>query len=422
MFYLLTRTVSETGLWDGSQAHSHGFLLTPEVYHLSAANRQTLDQFAPALRETLSGVARIAAVTQSPQLGRGPAWNRVRRLLLVGVPKIYRGLAAHRPATGPAICKVDFMERPDGSLCIAEIDGHNKHGMGYSVLGSLLRRAASPDGRAYPGVAAAVATEVRALNTSRLVLLAADQERFYLPDFKILRQALAREGVELVIVEETNQASVEEHILGPSERDRVLLVDLPFMYRNPILNQMLPKAYLDGKLDFLFPPKPFLGSKTLLGLIRNEEDDPGLEAILRSHIHPTSLKCVRALIPPTYLISKATKTHQWRDLARTPGWVIKDAMSSGMKGTSFADERAFQAFLARAGASYDRAVLQEQISTRAHRLRFFTSDGVPRVDTWYLRITAHITRRAIADLCITARRDRAVHGAKDALMFGAVFG
>lgn len=420
MFDLLTRTVSETGLWDGSQAHSHGFLLTPEVYHLSVANRQTLDQFAPALRETLSGVARIAAVAQSPQFGRGPVWNRVRRLLRVGVLQVYHELASYRPATGPAICKVDFMERPDGSLCIAEIDGHNKHGMGYSVLGSLLRRAVSPDGRAYPGVAAAVATEVRALNTSRLVLLAADQERFYLPDFKILRQALAREGVELVIVEETHQTGVEEHILRPSER--VLLVDLPFMYRNPALNQMLPKAYLDGKLDFLFLPKPFLGSKVLLGLIRNEENDPGLEAILRSHIHPTSLECVRALIPPTYLISKATKTNHWRDLAQTPGWVIKDAMSSGMKGTSFADERAFQAFLARAGASYDRAVLQEQISTRAHSLRFFTSDGVPRVDTWYLRITAHITRCAIADLCITARRDRAVHGAKDALMFGAVFG
>ena len=193
MFDLLTRTVSETGLWGGSQARSHGFLLTPEVYHLSVANRQTLDQFAPALRETLSGVARIAAVAQSPQFGRGPVWNRVRRLLRVGVPQVYHELASYRPATGPAICKVDFMERPDGSLCIAEIDGHNKHGMGYSVLGSLLRRAVSPDGRAYPGVAAAVATEVRALNTSRLVLLAADQERFYLPDFKILRQALARE-------------------------------------------------------------------------------------------------------------------------------------------------------------------------------------------------------------------------------------
>lgn len=420
-FEVLKAAARSTGIWDGAQQTTHAFLLTPDVYRLSPDNQRLLERFAPALRETLSGIGRIAAIAEDRRLARGPAWTRVRRLLAVGVPHVYRDIALLQPSTGPTLCKVDFMERTDGSLCVAEIDGHNKHGMGYSTLGVVLRNALQSNLPGYKGVARVLAEEVRALGTDRLVLLSGHHERFYLPEFAIIAQAAERYGVQMTVVEELDLPAIDEHILEPSKQGRVLLVDFPFLSRSTHLNELLPRAYREGRVHFLFQPKPFLGSKAVLGLVRNEEQDPALEAILRSQIHTRALEAIRSVIPPTYLMGKAAKRTDWKDLATKGGWVIKNAISNGMKGMAFPGDRAYDTFLSRATQSYDHAVLQQIVETRAHRLRSFTSAGEEQTGDWYLRITAHVTRTGIADLALTARQDRSVHGAKDSLLFGAAF-
>ena len=421
MFNLLQAATRMTGIWDGPREHTHAFQLTPDVYRVSPENQRVLHEFGLGLRDVLAGVGRIAAIAQNRKIASGPTWARVRRLLAVGVPKAYHHISVLRPGTGPALCKVDFMERPNGTLCVAEIDGHNKHGMGYSRLGALLRSVTHPTAQGFPGVARALANEVRSLGTNRLVLLSGHHERFYLAEFAIIAEALRAHEIQMTIVEELDDRTIEEHILEPSRRERVLLVDFPFLTRNTRLNTLLPRAYAEGRIDFIFQPKPFLGSKALLGLIRNEEEDPMLEAILRSQIHPIALKRVRDLIPATYLMGKAARTTHWRDLAEQEGWIIKNAISNGMKGMAFPGDPSYKTFLHRAAASYDHAVLQQVVLTRPYTLRSFTRDGTEEVGTWYLRITGHFTRTGVADLALTARKDRSVHGAKDALLFGAAF-
>ena len=76
------------------------------------------------------------------------------KVLHTGVPAIYHDIMLLNPSSAPSICKVDIMESESGEFRIAEIDGHNKHGLGYSTLAARIRHAVMPDAKAFPGVAA----------------------------------------------------------------------------------------------------------------------------------------------------------------------------------------------------------------------------------------------------------------------------
>ena len=79
--------------------------------------------------------------------------------------------------------KVDLMVDQDGKFKIAEIDGHNKHGVGYWP------RQACPQARARSGSAGrrfVSLTEMSRLGHESSSF-SADQERFYVPEFEIVR-------------------------------------------------------------------------------------------------------------------------------------------------------------------------------------------------------------------------------------------
>lgn len=410
----IERVVLDSGLWEGPGSKStHGFVLSPSVYEVTEDRRSELESIAAALHDCLSGLGRIAAIACSPQLNKGVTWGMLARVFRVGIPGTYREIQLLNPSRVPSICKVDFMEAADGHLYIAEIDGHNKHGLGYSALAARIRKLVAPEARTFPGVGVAIAQEVRRLEheADGLILLYADQERFYLPEFRILQEELESCGIAMAIVAESDFVS--------SEHDKQLLLDLPFLFRSA-WGKVLAQCYQDGRVDFLIPPKPFLGSKAILALLRNDEENQELEAILLSQIPATSLSILRGHIPPTYLVHKRRRQRYWEELYAGGQFVLKETVSSGMKGVVFPEDPKFERSFGEACGSYYRFVLQEEVENRSHRFQFFTDGEEVEEDEWFIRVTVHFAVRRVADIIVTARRDKRVHGALDSLQMGAV--
>lgn len=425
MYEQVRQVVHDSGLWDNGRESSHGFVLSPSVYEVPQDKRDELEAIGAALHDCLAGLGRIAAIAFNPKLGHSATWGMITKALHTGVPAIYHDIMLLNPSSVPSICKVDIMESVDGEYRIAEIDGHNKHGLGYSTLAARIRKAVMPEAKAFPGVAATLAAEIKRRGESSVVLLYADQERFYLPEFCILRAELATHGVEVVVVAESDVRTEGEKVqVSKDGKDHQLFVDFPFMSvrgaHSQAVNQALAARYRAGEIDFLIPPKPFYGSKAILALLRNDIDNEELEAILKSQIRPASLKLLRRYIPKTFLVHKRAKEEYWRSKCNDARFVLKESISSGMKGTVFTDEPHFNAIMKRACDSYYRFVLQEEVINRSRSFQYFADGGCLRQGKWFMRVTVHYAVRRVADIVITARQDKKVHGALDCLQFSAI--
>jgi hypothetical protein len=414
----LTEIVVSSGLWEGGRRSTHSFLLSPDVFRLSRAEADKFETLSIALYECLGGLGRIAAVASMPRVSRGPVWGMIARVINIGVPKYYQGIQHQLPGRVPTVCKIDLLESEDGRFLIAEIDGHNKHGLGYSELAARCRRAVAPEGVSFPGVVAALKSELNRRGTDTLTILYADQERFYLPEMEVLRLAFAEQGLTLVLAcekdirVESGSAMLHGKPFAPS-----VLLDLPFLFHNPpLLNWLVGKAQ-DSEIEFLIPPKPFLGSKAMLALLRNEANEPELEAILRAFIRAESLELVRQAIPATYLVGHSSRQPVLTSVS--PKFVLKESISSGMKGTLFMENAKFVDQLKAAESSPYRFILQEEVTNRARQYRAYR-DGELVSGEWFQRITMHIIGRQIADIVVTARQDKSVHGAPDCLQLGTI--
>ena len=408
----LEQLVVDSGLWAGDSRYTHSFLLSPSVYQLSAGQTASLRLAGKVIHESLIGLAEISAIASNQNFCRGLAWRNIRRALKAGVPDQYHSLQMVKPSSVTSICKVDFMELADGTYAIAEIDGHNKHGMGYSTLAGLLRSAIDPSSPTLPGVAKLVADEVKKRNPAcEVVLLYADQERFYLPEFRIIAEALQREDVRVLLINEVD-VPADGRIKNAEGSAPTLYVDLPFLFHHKELQSQLEKQYRAKDIDFLIPPKPFMGSKGLLALLRNDERNMDLEVILLSHIPADTLDTVRGFIPETRFLSESN--------GYTDRYVIKDVVSSGMKGTVFSSDHEKDVVLNRAKKARYRYVFQKEVQNREQDFAHFTPEGGVVSGKWFARVTAHYVRKELADLVVTARQDKKVHGAKDCIQLGTI--
>lgn len=419
----IKQIILDSNLWNNGGMASHKFILSPDVYKVSLENQNKLETIAMALYDCMAGLGRIITIAFSPRLSHGATWGMIARTLRTGIPSVYHEIMLLNPSRVPSICKVDFMESVDGNYRIAEIDGHNKHGLGYSTLAARIRRAIMPKARVFPGVAQLLSKEIKRRNEDSIVLLYADQERFYLPEFRILQSELVNFGIKLVIVAENNVQIVNNKIvLAEDNRNHRLFVDLPFLYRNHKLSTCIAKLYRNDEIDFLIPPKPFFSSKTILALLRNDVENEELEAILKSQIRPTSLKLLRQYIPETYLIYKhkhAGKEY-WHERCNGKSFLLKESISSGMKGTVFADDPNWNKVMERACNSYYHFILQEEVINRAQSFRYFTDKGHLQQGKWFKRITVHYSMRHVADVTVVARQDKKIHGAPDCLQLGTI--
>ncbi len=417
-YVTLQGVVAESGLWKGFQRDTHKFLLSPSVFELSKSRKQELDKLAHAFADCMLGLSHISVIAFDGKLNYQGAWLLARRVFATGVPKIYQELQGMNTKHIPKMLKVDMMIDSTGRLRVAEIDGHNKHGVGYSTLCSRFRKAMQPGAEVLPGFVQTISEEVTQQGRTEVKLFYADQERFYLPEFQIAAQEFAKHGITCHVVSEMD--ATEEFL------SEGLFLDLPFLYKRRELYQAIIPAYKRGEVSFMISPKPFFGAKGVMSLLRNDGEDQELEALLRSFIKRGSLDLVRSYIPETFLVGKqATRIKEVSERIRSKRYVLKESISSGMKGVFFSDEADFQSALIRADSSNMNWVLQEQVENQSQTFSSFIEDGkggtvMKTEDGWYMRVIAQFVGRNLADVIITARKDRAVHGGKDCIQLGSV--
>lgn len=406
-------------LWQHGAAN-HRFRLSPDCLQLTKAQVDQLAMLGQAIYGSLAGVCRIVGIAAQPALATSRAWKYLRRVLNVGVPKEYHEIQHIKPPRGnvPAVIKVDLMCDTQGRLRIAEIDAQNKHGMGYSTLAAQMRAEVYPCANVLGGVCASIAREMQLVGSTDLLLLYADQERFYKPEFLVLASALGEYGIKVTVAGEYEMAVRNSSLVAESGQQAFRnVVDLPFMSKTCLGRDMV-ELYRDGRIHFLIPPKPFLSSKSLLALLRNDRREVELEAILRSQIARDDLRTIRRFIPETYLIGNDQTGDEV--FARARGrWVLKETVSSGMKGTVFSDDPHFATVLNHARSSHGRYIAQKEVTNRSYQFRYYDGAGVSQ-GIWYTRITAHYCRSELADVITTARPDKKVHGAPDCLQLGTI--
>jgi len=405
----IEKVVLDSGLWNDGQRVSHGFILSPDVYILSSKKRKELESIGLALKDCLVGLSKIAFLTSDDKISAGRTWQMIKRIFRTGVPRSYRAVQLLNPDFIPYLCKVDFIQGKDNKFWISEIDGYNKHGLGYSILANKIAQLIRPELNTFSGIGNIIFKFVEEMGNSReIVLLYADQERFYLPEFKILKQELIDCGINLNIVPENEFKIKKIH---------QLFIDFPFLsIRQP--RESLIQFYKEKRINFLIPPKPFLSSKLVLALLKNVDQNRELEIILKSHIPAVSLYQLRNYIPEVYLINQSRKEAYWQNLIQSSQFIIKKAISSGSKNINFPDDPNFAQVLDRACSSGYNFILQRQIANKSCKFNYFADHGYLKQDNWHIRLTVHFSPIEIAGAVVTARKNKLVHGAVDCLQLG----
>ncbi|MCC7289179.1 hypothetical protein IT414_02190 [bacterium] len=418
MFAELQETVRETGIWNGEQERSHAFQLSPDVYELGSDQLNQLNQLAPAIDEVLGGISRIVAISEQPDLcGKMLPYGRIGNTLKQGTP--YK-LPNNRPRNLPILRKCDLLIDEQGHIWLAEIDATNPRSWGYSIIGRRICQVLRPEAAQLPGVAAYIAAECRRRRIDAVTFLFGDTQRFYEPEFAIIARELKLLGIEMAVINEL-QVDVHSGVMRHARTGEVLpptLIDMPPMNYNKPLIDWLRAGLKSGTLQCLISPKHFLASKSLLGVVSNAVGDPAIEALVRSQISESALRVVRSHLPMTHIIGRDWTTPQ---LSNHHGLVLKQSVASGMRGIYFGDEPEFGEALLAASRQRGANILQREVTNRRFAWQRFDERGqLDPPGEWQLRLTAYFSRTGVEDIAITARPNKAVHGAKDAILTGTV--
>ncbi len=417
MYQTISQVVTQSGLWDGTRRQSHAFLLSPSVFAITHTQHQELNGLGVALFDCLLGLSHIAVIAYDPKVNYDGAWRFARRVFSAGVPHAYVPLQAANFKHIPRLLKVDVMVDNQGNFKIAEIDGHNKHGLGYATLVKRIREAIYPKANALPGTVSLLAQEIRRLGHEHITIFYGDQERFYIPEFEIAADELRKHSIHCSVISEM-EAKEESLIQG-------LFLDLPFLYRKKELYDYIIPAYQEGAVQFIIPPKPFLGSKGTLALLRNDSHNEHLEAILCSFIKRSSLETIRRYTPEILLIGRhAERIEATEQRMKEKRYVLKESISSGMKGTIFSDDPSFEKVLARACKAHANWIIQKEVTNMPQELSWYETDNnkvaLKTSQDWFMRVTLQYVNRQLGDIVVTACRNKAVHGAKNCIQIGSV--
>ncbi len=405
----------ESGLWKSERRKSHKFLLSPNVYHLTQKQYQELYHLGIALYDCLLGLSHIAVIAYDKKLNYNGTWRFTRKIFSAGVPKIYEPLQGMNIKDIPKLLKIDLIIDQNGQFKIVEIDGHNKHGLGYSTLTKKFRQVLYPssESKELPGIIPVLAQEIKKMGYDEIKMLYSNRERFYLPEFEIAQQEFSKHGINCLVISEIK---VKENFLRKG-----LFLDLPFLQRKELYATII-KAYENKNVSFIIPPKPFLGGKNILAFLRNDSTNEGIEALLLSFIKKSSLEKVRGYIPPTFLIGKQVNGKDILKKQLTQKrFVLKESISSGMKRIIFSDEKKFPYFLSQAKRDKVNWILQEEINNLSQTFSWFEEKNNPELkssNNWFTRLIVQYANRKLGDVTVTACQDKAVHGGKSCLFLG----
>jgi len=139
---------------------------------------------------------------------------------------------------------------------------------------------------------------------------------------------------------------------------------------------------------------------------------------LKTFIQTDSLNLLRSYIPETYFFDK--QSLQKLDLENSSKYMLKEVVSSGMKGVLFKSDDAFQKILLR-NKTTSNWIIQEEIQNLAQTLSWYDEFGnLHSADDYHMRLTTHYVNHNLAEVTVTACRSKSVHGGKDCIQIGTI--
>lgn len=436
--------VRSSGLWDGEREQTHAFLTSATPFVITPDQRTQIEEGGRAALKVLEGITRILAIAAQPNISRGPAWNLIRKISKLQVPKFFHPLQGAKPEHGNILVKFDLVEDEDGNFKVAEIDATNRRGLGYTSLFDRVRKDLFPDMAHLPSPIEHLSGRVKRLDALRgaraademvtLGYVYAHKERWYLPEFLILAGEMERYGIRLLVGSE-HELQVQDNkvFIGGVECDSRVLMDIALKMDDHQKAAQLGALFRGGNIRLIVPPRPFLGSKALLALAHNCDDASAgsrdhkvyrlLEHILGSQIDAEDLKRFRGFVPATRFVSKAGPTDQKMAALRKRGVVIKEVVNSGMKGVAFSanPNSDFDDLMRDARKRPYSYILQDEVVTRQREFNL-RNGGDPFTEQRRTRLIVYFVGRELVTGVATACREREVHGGKTAAFAPLIIG
>lgn len=387
------------GYWNDS-AHEtrYRFVLSPSALVLSPRLRSQLERAASAaytaigtLSATLSRYARERHLTHEEARFLKMATSRTS------------GLFSPREIDGaiPPAIKIDFVISSAGDLRIAEVDAYNPRGFAYlGLLDAGIPPGFCRVGSGIKGLAALLRDDAVSRGAPWLILVS-EHERFYAQSYAVLAGLLAREGINVTLLQEDDKLTADIFSMRSGAASDILCI--PSGLGNVPLREYLLGRCAAGMLNPFYPPAAYLGSKAFLPFL---SDEPGMGEF----------------VPRSYLVHKGVDP---RSITNGTPMVLKGVMSSGLKQIVFSDidccafERAYSEGLR---TKYPQWVMQEKVEQRRIVATIFDDQGTRSTREYCLRLTAYASRDGLLGAEVTGRPDEKVHGAPDCIQIPVVLG
>lgn len=425
------------GLWSTpALSEKYKYRLSPDVLELTQKEKAELEEIAFLIYAPggfIDGSIKLLAKTSSPQFRATKTGGAVWRALTAGIGKVEIPIQMIGEMR-PFVCRLDLLkasQNGDGPFFqIAELEGDKTHGFGYLTIMDFFRKSFMNRSDT-PGIISALSQELERRGTPQeapIGLIVGLKERFYIEELRIFAKFAQEAGINLITTLESDARVTEGGLFLPSVAIPITtLVNLPSLDFGwgGIKAQGLLDLYRQGKIDCLIPPKRFLGSKDLLALVSNGDNDQELEKVLNQVFDSNILLRLREFIPQTILVTKRNKKYILSILQEEPeNWVVKQTLSSGMKGVALPDDAEKRAkFIKDALANPYNFIIQKKVDQQTKTFKFSEPEMTSQLETanMYLRIELFASPSGIATVGVTARETPSVHGAKDAIQIPVIY-
>lgn len=307
------------GLWSTPELKSkYAFRLSPDALEILSDERKDLEELSFLLYAPggfFDGAMRLYQKSLDPRFTSTPVGSIVRRGLTNGIPKRELAIQGIFPEP-PVLSRVDLIKTQNGDSSskrfqIAEIEGDKTHGFGYLTLMDFFRR----EFMGSEDTIGIINTLKRSLLAKGLdpqtsiIAIVGRSERFYEGEQRVFSEFCRANGLNLFTVPESEVATTDRGVVARGVPESNVLLNLPTLTSSGYMDTGVDEEKVfellkQGSITCLIPPNRFLGSKGLLALISNGDNNPGLEEVLQDAFNSEVLDELRSHIPQTILITK----------------------------------------------------------------------------------------------------------------------
>ena len=348
----------EVGLWPDNK---HIFKVSPTPIELRQNHIEQINEIGAALfgdQGVLNGLLNTTRelITKLPN---HPMSSNLKSAISTKERQV--SLIGRQPTS---LVRLDLMVDINDSIQIAEIEGAGKiHGLGFGLF---TEKICTQKPSHVLGTIEWISQVIKTQDCQPPVILVATSP-FFAPEIAFLVQQLNLSGIQTSFVIK----DPKDNLASPLLPDGTLF-NLP-----PNSPSTWQKAWAEGKIQAIIPPRPILEIKTILALLSNPNGDPDIESTLLHHITADKLSTIRQHLPFTRFLANTEN-------AKPEEFIFKTAKGSGAKGISHAPQ-------------IDTEVAMQKITQKHFSCQF-------------ARLAAFMAPHGLVTMPITLNKSEIVHG------------